>query len=104
MAAHVTVLYPNVADATFDMDYYLTRHMPLVMERFGAHGMSGWRVVRFAGAPERTPFSVMATLDFGSLESIRAALSAEGGPVLADVPNFSDQKPVLMMGDAVGHG
>ena len=104
MAASVTVLYPNVAEATFDMDYYLTKHMPMVMERFGTHGMSGWRVVRFAGPPGRTPFSVMATLDFGSTDGIKAALEAEGGPVLADVPNFSNQAAVLMIGDAVGHG
>ena len=55
MAATVTVLYPNHADATFDMDYYLARHMPMVMERFGAHGMTGWRVTTFEGPPSAPP-------------------------------------------------
>ncbi|RYC33210.1 EthD family reductase [Lichenibacterium minor] len=104
MAATVTVLYPNQADATFDMDYYLGRHMPLVMERFGAHGMTGWKVVKFDGPPERTPFSVMATLAFGSVEGIRAALKAEGGPIIGDVPNFSNKDAMLMFGDDVSHG
>ncbi|MGI3899122.1 MAG: EthD family reductase [Janthinobacterium lividum] len=103
MAANVTVLYPNVAEATFDMDYYLAKHMPLVLERFGAHGMTGWRVVRFEGSGDRTPFNVMATLDFGSLDGIKAALAAEAGPIMADVVNFSNQQPVLMMGEVQGH-
>ena len=103
MAANVTVLYPNVADATFDMDYYLAKHMPLVLEKFGAHGMTGWRVVKFDGDPAAAPFNVMATLDFGTVEGIKAALAAEGGPVLADVANFSNQTPVLMMGEVQGH-
>ena len=104
MAATVMVLYPNEAGATFDMDYYLARHMPMVMERFGAHGMTGWRVTTFEGPPERTPFSVMATLAFGGVEGIEAALKAEGGPVIGDVPNFSNRPATLMVGDDVGHG
>ncbi|WP_165361350.1 EthD family reductase [Lichenibacterium ramalinae] len=102
MAANVTVLYPNTPGARFDMDYYLAHHMPMVMQRFGAHGMTGWRVVRFEGKPEQTPHGVMATLDFGSTEGIAAALAAEGGPVLADVPNFTDLRPTLMTGEVVG--
>ena len=103
MAAIITVLYPNVAEATFDMDYYLSHHMPLVLDRFGAHGMTGWDVVKFDGPAERTPHSVMATLHFGSAEGFRAAVAAEGGPVFADVPNFSNQQPLLMVGETVGH-
>ena len=29
----VTVLYPNGSGAKFDMNYYVTRHMPLVRDR-----------------------------------------------------------------------
>ena len=104
MAATVTVLYPNHAEATFDMDYYLARHMPMVMRRFGAHGMTGWKVTTFEGPPERVPFSVMATLSFGSVEGIEAALKAEGAPVIGDVPNFSNRPATLMFGNDVGHG
>ena len=50
--------------------------------------MTGWRVVRFAGSPEGAPYSVMATLEFGTTAQVEAALAAAGGPVLADVPRF----------------
>ena len=106
MATAITVLYPNVDDATFDMDYYLARHMPLVAERFGSFGMSGWRVARLIGTPTggAAPFSVVATLEFGSPDGFRSALTAEGGVVLGDVPNFTNTQPTIMIGDVVGHG
>ena len=106
MATAITVLYPNVDDATFDMDYYLGRHMPLVAARFGPYGMTGWRVARFVGTPSggASPFSVVATLEFGSGEAFKSALTAEGGVVMGDVPHFTNTQPTLMIGEVVGHG
>ena len=31
----VSVLYPNTAGCKFDMEYYLTRHMPMVQQKLG---------------------------------------------------------------------
>ena len=31
----VSVFYPNTAGCKFDMDYYLTRHMPMVQQKLG---------------------------------------------------------------------
>lgn len=106
MATVITVLYPNVDDATFDMDYYLARHMPLVAERFGAHGMAGWRIVRFDGTPtgDAPASSVMALLEFGTADGFRAAVAAEGETIFGDVPNFSNKPPQVMIGDVTGHG
>ncbi len=105
MATAITVLYPNVEDATFDLDYYMTKHMPLVAERFASHGFKGWRVTRFIGTPQggKAIYSVMATLEFDHADQFRAAIAAEGGVVLGDVPNFSNKEPVIMIGDIVGH-
>ena len=32
----ITVLYPNTHGSRFDMDYYLKKHCPMVLERVGA--------------------------------------------------------------------
>ena len=106
MATTVTVLYPNQTDATFDMDYYIASHMPMVAQRFGAHGMTGWRVERIVGTPsgDAAPFSVKATLEFGTADGFKAALAAEGGSVIGDVPNFTTLKPQFMIGEVLGHG
>ena len=105
MATAVTILYPDVEGSTFDMDYYLAKHMPLVADSFASHGMTGWRVARFVGTPDggRPTFSVMATLEFGSVDGFKAALAAEGQRVMGDVPHFTDLHPIIMIGEVLGH-
>ena len=104
MATAITVQYPNVEGATFDLDCYMAKHMPLVGERFASHGLTGWRVTRFIGTPQggKAVYSVMATLAFDHPDQFKAAIAAEGGVVLGDVPNFSNKEPVIMIGDIVG--
>ena len=51
MATIITVLYENLDDATFDLDYYLAKHMPLVGEKFKPFGIKGWRVLKAVGTP-----------------------------------------------------
>ncbi len=103
MATTITVMYENVADATFDLDYYLTKHMPLVDEKFKPFGIKGWRVLKAVGAPFGEPmYSIIATLEFDTPEQFKAAVAAEGGPVFGDVPNFSNKEPVVVIGDVVG--
>ncbi|KAF2091880.1 hypothetical protein K490DRAFT_30888 [Saccharata proteae CBS 121410] len=99
MPIAITVLYPNVSDATFNLEYYLSSHMPMVQKEFGAHGMKGWRVQKYVG---RSPYSMQATLEFENQEQFKNALQHAAGPVLGDVPNFSNKSPVLMVGEVVG--
>ena len=106
MAVAITVLYLNVEDARFDLDYYLSKHMPLVAERFAPHSLKGWRVARLTAPPQggKPPFSIIATLEFDNAGQFGAAIAAEGATVLGDVPNFSNKEPVIMIGEVVGKG
>ncbi len=106
MATTITVLYENLDDATFDLDYYMTRHMPMVGEKLGPHGLKGWRVVRAVSAPGggKLAFSMMATLEFDTVEQFKAATSAEGRAVFGDVPNFTNKQPLVVIGEVVGAG
>ena len=104
MATTITVLYENVDDATFDLGYYLSKHMPLVDEKFKPFGIKGWRVLQAVGTPfgGKPRYSIIATLEFDSADQFHAAVAAEGGPVFGDVPNFSNKEPVVVIGDLVG--
>jgi uncharacterized protein (TIGR02118 family) len=60
MPTSITVLYPNVDDATFDMSYYTSSHMRMVAEEFKEFGFKGqsvytWR--RSGVAPSPCPSS-----------------------------------------------
>ena len=106
MSAIITVLYPNRQEAKFDLDYYLRHHMPMVMDRFGPHGMQGWRVAEITETPSGEPpaFMISAMLEFTDVDAFHAALKAAGEPVLADVPRFTDTSPVFLIGTLAGHG
>ena len=104
MATTITVLYENVEDATFDLDYYMAKHMPLVEERFKPFGIKGWRVLKAVGTPfgGKPLYSIIANLEFETPDQFRSAVAAEGGIVFGDVPNFSNKDPVVVIGDLVG--
>jgi hypothetical protein len=41
-----TVLYPVTATSTFDYDYYMAKHMPLVEKTWGSQGLRSWSVIK----------------------------------------------------------
>ncbi|KAL0261707.1 hypothetical protein SLS55_003137 [Diplodia seriata] len=102
MAVTVTVLYPNVSDATFNLEYYLQTHMPLAQKHFG---MKTWKVSRIIGTAvpgEQAPYSVQCVLEFNSKEEVDDAVKNRGEPVMADIPKFTNQSPVFLLGEVVG--
>jgi len=104
MAISVTVLYPNVDDATFDMKYYQDSHMPMVASEFKEFGFKGYRVLKFLGTPDpntKSPYSVQCSLEFDTVENFTKALQAKASVVLGDVPNFSNKGPELLIGEEV---
>ena len=104
MATTITVLYENVEDATFNLDYYMAKHMPLVEARFKPFGIKGWRVLKAAGTPfgGKPLYSIIANLEFDTADQFRSAVAAEGEIVFGDVPNFSNKEPFVVIGDLVG--
>ncbi|KAK5171808.1 uncharacterized protein LTR77_003444 [Saxophila tyrrhenica] len=96
--ATTTVVYPK--GCSFNMDYYLSTHMPLVADTWGSYGLKSWKVIKMG---EDSPYSVQATLEWGSMEDFQKAASSEtAAKVMGDVPNFTDGSPTLMSGDVVG--
>ncbi len=89
------VAYPATPGATFDADYYMATHMPLVHATFDPHGMTGSRVL-LADQPD-APFVAVTTLDFADDAAFAAATSSPGaGAVFADVANFTTITPTAM--------
>lgn len=99
----VSVMYPGGADTTFDHDYYLARHMPLVRERWSPLGLLKSQVVRADAQPDGKPpaFPVMAHLTFESQETFDAAGKAHGREIFSDIKNFTNAKPVTQVSTIV---
>ena len=102
MTVSLQVIYPIKDDTHFDMDYYLSTHDALVKEHMGAHISSTLVTKGLAGGPDTPPpFYAVFTATFTDQAAMQAALSG-AGPVLADIPNFTNTQPQMLMGEVVG--
>jgi uncharacterized protein (TIGR02118 family) len=97
----VSVLYPNGPGARFDMDYYLRSHMPMVQRRLGAplRRMAVEQGLAGGASGEPPPFLAAGHLHFDSLEAFEQAFAAHAGPILADVPNYTNTQPVIQISE-----
>jgi uncharacterized protein (TIGR02118 family) len=97
----VSVLYPNTSGARFDMNYYLTRHMPMVQEKCGPAcraiavegGLAG-------GEPgSQPPFLAAGHLTFESVSAFEKSFGPHAPEILADIPNYTNTKPVIQIAE-----
>ena len=99
MAVSLQVLYPTHDGTTFDHDYYVAKHMPIVDEHMGPHIESVLIVKGLAGGPDVPPgFHAIATMTFKDQAALEAGLGA-AGPALADIPNFFSGQPQMLIGE-----
>jgi uncharacterized protein (TIGR02118 family) len=99
----VSVMYPASAGATFDMDYYRTKHLPLVRTRWNASGLRDLKIMSGVGAPGGKPatYSVIALLTFDSAADVDQAVAQHGAEIIGDIPNFSSVQPVIQVNDVL---
>jgi uncharacterized protein (TIGR02118 family) len=97
----VSVLYPHSGAASFDMSYYLAKHMPMVKEKLGAacksmaveQGVAG-------GAPGAPPtYVAMGHLYFDSAEAFQAAFTPHAAAIMGDIPNYTKIQPVIQISE-----
>jgi uncharacterized protein (TIGR02118 family) len=98
---NVNVLYPNTDGAKFDMNYYLTSHIPMV-KRVLAGALKGCVVEQGLGgaAPgTKADFSVLCHLRFDSVEAFQTAFGPVAAQIQNDVANYSSVAPIIQLSD-----
>ncbi len=97
----VNVLYANNPGSTFDMDYYLAKHMPMVGARLGAalkgmtvdHGLSG-------GQPGTdAAYRVLTTLLFDSVDAFQQAFIPHAAEIQGDIAKFTNIAPTVQISE-----
>ncbi len=94
-------MYPNSSEATFDIDYYCNKHVPMVMEMLGDALKGGAVDSGLAGGmPGEDPaFIAMGHLTFESVGSFQKAFGPNSEKILADLPNFTNTKPQIQISE-----
>ena len=94
------VTYPGDANTRFDRQYYVERHLPLVLESWRKYGLMTVAAFFPEGAGEGT--IAICVCAFRDEESIRASFAApETGEVMEDISRFTDAKPSQSLGIAL---
>jgi uncharacterized protein (TIGR02118 family) len=100
----LTVTYPKSADATFDFDYFQSKHLPEVGRAFKPFGLGYASVLRGEQSLDGGEPAYFATtiLSFADEEAARNAVSSEAAKGLVeDIANFTSVTPVLQFNTSV---
>jgi len=99
----VSIMYPFAEGKTFNMDYYETKHMPMVA------GLLGSNLVRYtiekglsSGVPNQPlPYMAIGTFYVKSLNDYQAAIAPNINAIRADFANYTNIAPVILVSEVV---
>jgi len=97
----LSVMYPNTPGSTFDMAYYCTRHMPMVLRLVGP-AIKSYSVEQGLGgpAPGSPPaYLAMGHFVFESVEAFQASFGPHLPAIQADVPNYTNTQPTIQISE-----
>jgi uncharacterized protein (TIGR02118 family) len=99
----VTVVYPNNQECSFDMEYYLAKHIPMVQEKLGAAllGVTVEKGLSGADAGDPPGFVAIAHLLFNSADAFQRAFAPHAQFIMQDIPNFTNIQSVTQIGEVV---
>ncbi|KAJ4148602.1 hypothetical protein LMH87_003065 [Akanthomyces muscarius] len=93
--ATVNILYPS--GHSFDLDYYLNKHMPIVQKNWKPFGLQSWEIIVLEPGQQ---YQVQAILKWDTLESLAKAKGGEAGAkVFGDIAQFTTAKPDVVVGN-----
>ncbi len=77
----------------------MTKHLEIVGQAFGQHIQSTLVTKGLAGGPDvPSGYHAIASIVFADQAALDAAM-ASAGPALADIPNFTNSEPVMLIGE-----
>jgi uncharacterized protein (TIGR02118 family) len=95
----VSVLYPNGPGSTFDMAYYLDKHIPMVQQKLSG-ALRGTAVDEgLAGTEPGAPpaYVLICHLLFDSVEAYQAAFGPHAQAIVGDIPNYTNTQPIVQI-------
>lgn len=85
----LSAIYPQTESSTFDMNYYMNTHIPLVEELFQPLSVEVNEGVSGAEEGSLPPYAVMTDITFATLEELQNAVREHGAEIVGDIPNFT---------------
>jgi uncharacterized protein (TIGR02118 family) len=99
----VTILYPAGEGKTFNMDYYKTKHIPLIVSLFG-DAMKATTIEKGIGgrAPgDPAPYVASCSLYFESVAAFQDGMKTHAKQIREDIPNYTNITPIVQISEVV---
>lgn len=99
----VSIMYPFAEGKTFNMDYYETKHMPMVAKLLGSN-LVKYTVEKglASGIPNQPlPYMAIGTFYVKRLDDYQAAIAPNRGAIRADFANYTNIAPVILVSEVV---
>ena len=99
----ISIMYPYAEGKTFNMEYYETKHMPMVAAFLGSN------LVKYtiekglaSGIPNQPlPFMAIGVFYIKSLGDYQAAIGPHRDDIRADFANYTNITPVILVSEVV---
>lgn len=99
----VSVMYPNIAGARFDHEYYRDKHMPLLKSRMGEackhytidKGLTG------GDSGAAAAYIGMCHVFCESISAFESVFGPHAKEMMEDIANYTDLKPVIQISEVV---
>jgi uncharacterized protein (TIGR02118 family) len=91
----LTILYPNSEGVRWDVDYYRTGHMPLIMRLYGPEAIKRFELRKGDSTQNggKPPYIGSVNIYVNNQKAFDAAGKAHGQELVKDVPHFSSVQP-----------
>ncbi len=99
----VSVMYPYAEGKTFNMEYYETKHMPMVAAFLGSNLIKYTIEKGLASGitNQPLPFMAIGTFYVKSLSDYQAAIGPHIDAIRADFLNYTNISPVILVSEVV---
>jgi len=99
----VCVMYPFAEGKTFNMEYYETKHMPMVAGLLGSN-LTKYTIEKgvASGIPNQPlPYMAIGTFYVKSLSDYQAAIGPNRDAIRADFTNYTNVAPIILISEVV---
>jgi uncharacterized protein (TIGR02118 family) len=99
----ISIMYPYAEGKTFNMEYYETKHMPMVAAYLGQN------LVKYtiekgvaSGIPNQPlPYMAIGTFYVKSVDDYKTAIGPNRDAIRADFANYTNIAPVILVSEVV---
>ena len=99
----ISIMYPYAEGKTFNMEYYETKHMPMVAAFLGSN-LIKYTIEKglASGIPNQPlPFMAIGTFYVKSLSDYQAAIGPNRDAIRADFSNYTNISPIVLVSEVV---